>query len=213
MSVKAIIFDLDGVITDTAEYHYLAWKRLAEKLAIPFDRAANESLKGIDRMGSLEFILANCAQQFSSEEKYQLAEEKNRYYQSLVETMTSADLLPGAAQLLEVCKQLGLRIALASASKNAFTVLARLGITDQFDFVVDAATIVHGKPDPEIFLAAAQGVSCEPSECIGIEDAAAGVSAIKTAGMFAIGVGEPAVLDNANVVVADLTKLSIADYL
>ncbi len=213
MAIQAFIFDLDGVITDTAEYHFKAWKRLADSLDIPFDRTANEELKGVDRTTSLELILARGSKQYSAEEKKQFAHDKNEYYKTLIDTMSSDDLLPGSVTVLQAVKDRGLKVAMASASKNAFTVLNRLGITKMFDFVVDAGTIKNGKPDPEIFLAAAEGVGIAPASCIGVEDAAAGVSAIKSAGMYAIAVGDAEVLAEADRVLDDLTQLNIEEYL
>lgn len=209
---KAVIFDLDGVITDTAHYHYLAWKRLAESQGVHFDHAFNENLKGIDRMGSLDLILASSKRTYSAEEKLALADEKNRHYQELIATMSSADLLPGAVRALDVVRAAGLRIGLASVSKNAFTVLGRLGITDKFDYVVDAATIARGKPDPEIFLKAARELGVAPQDCLGVEDAVAGVASIKAAGMFALGIGHPFVLTQADVVITSLNDFNLESY-
>ncbi|OFA01605.1 beta-phosphoglucomutase [Duganella sp. HH101] len=209
---KAVIFDLDGVITDTAHYHYLAWKRLAESQGVHFDHAFNENLKGIDRMGSLDLILASSKRAYTQEEKLALADEKNRHYQELIATMSSADLLPGAVRALDVVRAAGLRIGLASVSKNAFTVLGRLGITDKFDYVVDAATIARGKPDPEIFLKAARELGVAPEDCLGVEDAVAGVASIKSAGMFALGIGHPFVLTQADVVITSLGDFNLESY-
>lgn len=209
---KAVIFDLDGVITDTAHYHYLAWKRLAESQGVHFDRAFNENLKGIDRMGSLELILASSPRSYTPEEKLALADEKNRHYQELIATMSAADLLPGAVDALDAARAAGMRIGLASVSKNAFTVLERLGITGKFDYVVDAATIAKGKPDPEIFLKAGRELGVAPSDCLGVEDAVAGVASIKSAGMFALGIGQPSVLAQADVVIPDLRQFDLAAY-
>jgi beta-phosphoglucomutase len=209
---KAVIFDLDGVITDTAHYHYLAWKRLAESQGVHFDHAFNENLKGIDRMGSLDLILASSKRVYTQEEKLALADEKNRHYQELIATMSSADLLPGAVRALDVVRAAGLRIGLASVSKNAFTVLGRLGITDKFDYVVDAATIARGKPDPEIFLKAARELGVAPQDCLGVEDAVAGVASIKSAGMFALGIGHPFVLTQADVVITSLGDFNLESY-
>jgi beta-phosphoglucomutase len=209
---SGVIFDLDGVITDTARYHYLAWKRLAESQGVHFDEAANEHLKGIDRMGSLELILASSPRRYTAQEKLALATEKNEHYKELISTMTPADLLPGAVAALDGARAAGLRIGLASVSKNAFTVLERLGITDKFDYIVDAATVANSKPDPEIFLRAAQELGVPTSACFGVEDAVAGVASIKAAGMYAVGVGDPAVLTQADVVIPDLTAFDLARY-
>lgn len=209
---KAVIFDLDGVITDTAHYHYLAWKRLADSVDAPFDAAFNEQLKGVDRMGSLDLILARAPRTYTLEEKRALADAKNTHYQQLIATMTPDDLLPGALRALEEVRAAGLHIGLASVSRNAFTVLDRLGIRDRFDDVVDAATIVNGKPDPEIFLTAAAHLGVDPRDCLGVEDAAAGVASIKDAGMFAVGVGSPDVLHRADRVIPSMAAFRLQDY-
>ncbi|TFW29665.1 beta-phosphoglucomutase [Massilia arenosa] len=209
---KAVIFDLDGVITDTAHYHYLAWKRLAESEGVPFDEAFNEHLKGVDRMGSLDLILARGSRSYTQDEKLALADTKNRHYQQLIATMTPDDLLPGALRALEEVRAAGLKTGLASVSKNAFTVLDRLGIRDRFDYVVDAARIANSKPHPEIFLTAAQNLGVAPGDCLGVEDAVAGVASIKDAGMYAVGVGSPEVLTRADRVIPSLQKFSLQDY-
>jgi beta-phosphoglucomutase len=209
---KAVIFDLDGVITDTAHYHFLAWKRLADSVGAPFDAAFNEQLKGVDRMGSLELILARAPRAYTPEEKRALADAKNGHYQELIATMTPADLLPGALRALADVRAAGLKIGLASVSRNAFTVLDRLGIRDRFDDVVDAATVVNGKPDPEIFLTAAAHLGVAPADCLGVEDAAAGVASIKDAGMVAVGVGNPEVLHRADRVIPSMEAFRLDDY-
>ena len=209
---KAVIFDLDGVITDTAHYHYLAWKRTADSIGAPFDEAFNEQLKGVDRMGSLRLILARAPRSFSEEEQLALADAKNRHYQELIATMTPRDLLPGALAALEAVRAAGLRIGLASVSKNAFTVLDRLGIRDRFDDVVDADTIRNSKPHPEIFLTAAEHLGVAPADCLGVEDAAAGVAAIKDAGMVAVGVGSPDVLHRADRVIRSMEEFDLSAY-
>jgi beta-phosphoglucomutase len=205
----AVIFDLDGVLTDTAHYHFLAWKRLADSLGIAFDEAANEHLKGIDRMGSLDLILGDAATAYSIERKLALADEKNDHYRQLISTMSPADLLPGAREALQAVRGAGLKTGLASVSKNASTVLERLGITSLFDDIVDAATIARSKPDPEIFLTAAAHLAVDPARCLGVEDAIAGVRAIKAAGMAALGIGDPAVLVEADRVIAGLHLFSL----
>jgi beta-phosphoglucomutase len=209
---KAVIFDLDGVITDTARYHYLAWKRLADSQGVHFDEEANEHLKGIDRMGSLDLILAGAARQYTPEEKLALAHDKNEHYKELISSMSPADLLPGAVQALDACRAAGLKIGLASVSKNAFSVLDSLGIRDKFDYVVDAATIARGKPDPEIFLKAARELGVPPEDCFGVEDAVAGVASIKSAGMFALGIGDPAILRQADIVIPGLQHFQLNAY-
>lgn len=209
---KAVIFDLDGVITDTARYHYLAWKRLADSQGVHFDEAANEHLKGIDRMGSLDLILAGAKREYTAEEKLALAHDKNEHYKELISSMSPADLLPGAVDALDACRAAGLKIGLASVSKNAFSVLDSLGIRDKFDYVVDAATIARGKPDPEIFLKAARELGVPPQDCFGVEDAVAGVASIKSAGMFALGIGDPAILTQADVVIPGLQHFQLNAY-
>jgi beta-phosphoglucomutase len=208
--LQAFIFDLDGVITDTAEYHYLAWKELGEELGIPFTREFNEELKGVSRMDSLEKILALGGRQndFSQEEKEELAAKKNEHYVRLIANISPKDILPGIKELLAEIKEKGYKLGLASVSKNAFTVMDSLGLRDQFDVIVDAATIEKGKPHPEIFLTAAKLLNVDPSACIGIEDAAAGVDSIKGAGMFAVGVGNEKTLAKADIVYSSTSELT-----
>ncbi len=207
-----MIFDLDGVITDTAKYHYLAWRKIAEELGLGFDETFNERLKGIDRMTSLEIILKNSEQVFSDEAKLEIAETKNGYYQQLIAKMSPDDLLSGTLRTFESLKNKQVKIGLASASKNAPEVIARLGITGYFDYIADASKIKKGKPNPEIFLTTALNLECAPQNCIGVEDAIAGISAIKQAGMIAVGVGDPSVLTEADYVIRDLSEFEIEQY-
>jgi beta-phosphoglucomutase len=209
--IKAFIFDLDGVITDTAEYHFLAWKALAEDLGITFTREDNEELKGVSRMDSLEKILeiGGRAADFTAEEKNALADKKNDHYLKLIQDITPSDLLPAIKELITDIKAKGLKLGMASASKNAFTVMESLGMKSEFDIIVDAKTVVNGKPHPEVFLRAAEMLGVEPEACIGVEDAAAGVQAIKAAGMFAVAVGPKESFENADLVYSSTAELSL----
>lgn len=208
---KAVIFDLDGVITDTARYHFLAWKNMSNKEGIEIDEQFNETLKGVDRMRSLERILAKGSKKYTEREKHILAEQKNEYYKQLIKGVTADDLLPGAYDALTTLREMGVKTALASASKNAPAILERLGICHLFDYVVDANHIVKGKPDPEIFLRAAKELKLEPESCIGVEDAVVGIQAIKAAAMYAIGIGDPRLLNQADLVIADLTTFPLKE--
>jgi len=210
---RAFIFDLDGVLTDTAQLHFIAWRELAEGLGLPLDAAFNEELKGVSRTESLERILALGTRRYTPAEKVAMAERKNAAYVRLLERMTPADLLPGALAALQAARAAGCRVALASASRNAATVLGHLGIADAFDHVVDANLVTHSKPDPEVFLAAAEALAVDPADCVGIEDAVAGVRAVRAAGMFALGVGDARVLSEADQVIADLHGFIPSNYL
>ena len=188
--LRAVIFDLDGVITDTAEHHYRAWQRLAGEESIPFDRELNERLKGVSRMESLDIILEGAGQAASLPDKVRLADRKNAYFRELIEAITPADLLPGIGDLLADLRARGVRTAIASMSHNVYDVVRHLGIESMVDVIVDPATLVKGKPDPEIFLTAAELLGVRFEDCVGIEDARAGIAAITAARMVAIGVGD-----------------------
>ncbi|TWK83368.1 Beta-phosphoglucomutase [Bacillus paralicheniformis] len=208
--MKAVIFDLDGVITDTAEHHYLAWKHTAEQIGIEIDRSFNERLKGIDRERSLNTILiyGGAAGTYREAEKQEIMRRKNQYYQQLIQNLTPHDLLPGIAGLFADLKRENVSIALASSSRNAPAILQRLGLMDEFHAVVDPAALARGKPDPEIFLTAAALLGVPPSQCAAIEDAEAGIAAIKSAGMFAVGVGDETSLSGADLIVPDTNELT-----
>ncbi|PLC14285.1 beta-phosphoglucomutase [Bacillus paralicheniformis] len=208
--MKAVIFDLDGVITDTAEHHYLAWKHTAEQIGIEIDRSFNERLKGIDRERSLNTILIHggAAGTYREAEKQEIMRRKNQYYQQLIQNLTPHDLLPGIAGLFAELKRENVSIALASSSRNAPAILQRLGLMDEFRAVVDPAALARGKPDPEIFLTAAALLGVPPSQCAAIEDAEAGIAAIKSAGMFAVGVGDETSLSGADLIVPDTNELT-----
>ena len=190
MKTKAIIFDLDGVITDTARYHFKAWKMLADSLGFGFTEADNERLKGVSRMDSLNIILEinGAEDRFTLEEKEALGKTKNDNYIQLISQITPADILPGISDFMAAAKAAGLSCAVASVSKNAPAVLKSLGLADSFDYVADAKKITRSKPDPEIFTVCAESLGFKGSDCIGIEDSQAGIEAIHAAGMKSIGI-------------------------
>ncbi|MGX7348196.1 beta-phosphoglucomutase [Aerococcus vaginalis] len=210
MTEKAFIFDLDGVIVDTAEFHYVAWKNLADRIGISIDRKFNERLKGISRMESLERILVHgdMADKLSDEEKEKLAAEKNTEYVALLQQLTPVDVFDGLIDFLTEAKALGIHCVIASASKNAPLILEKLEIADYFDGIVDPATLTKGKPDPEIFLKAAASVDTEPAHAIGFEDAEAGIEGIKAASMFAVGFESNHPLPKADLTVHDWSEIS-----
>lgn len=190
MKTKAVIFDLDGVITDTARFHFLAWKKLADKLGYYFDEKVNERLKGVSRSRSFEIILEvnNAMYKYSTAEKEAFCTEKNEIYKELIKQLTPDDVLPGIREFMDKASAAGIKTAVASVSKNARDVLAYLGMADSFDYIADAKKITKSKPDPEIFLVCAEELGVLPEDCIGIEDAQAGIEAIHNAGMLSIGI-------------------------
>lgn len=206
---RALIFDLDGVLTDTAQTHYRAWKRMADEEGLPFDEQVNELLKGVDRMASLEIILRHAGRVLGRDEKLALAERKNAYYVEAIREVTPKDLFAGVERLLEQARARGLKLGLASASRNAGALLERLGIADRFDYIADSAHIARAKPDPEIFLTVAAALGVPPSQCIGLEDAAAGVVAIKSAGMAAVGIGDALALARADACLPDIASFDL----
>jgi len=211
--LQAVIFDLDGVIADTAVVHRAAWEQLAHDIGAPFDEHIAERMKGVDRRGSLEILLERAPHAYSEREKRVLEDRKNGYYVAQIECFGPAQLLSGARNAVESVRAAGLCTALASASRNAPLLLERLGIADLFDYVVDAANITHSKPHPEIFLAAATGLNVAPENCLGVEDAAAGIDSILAAGMRAVGVGDATVLSRAEDILAGIDAFDIQRYL
>ncbi|MBU0935057.1 MAG: beta-phosphoglucomutase [Spirochaetes bacterium] len=201
-----VIFDLDGVIADTAILHYRAWKQLADELGLPFSQQDNEALKGRSRMESLDLLLGTAASGYSPAQKMQMAEEKNKRYRELLAGLTPSDILPGVTELLLQLRLAGIRVGLASASRNAPEVLGYLGLDQSFDVVADAGK-ARPKPDPEIFMLAAGGLGLRPCDCIGIEDAQAGVQAIRAAGMTAVAVGNG--LEGAQLKLTDLRGVTL----
>lgn len=211
---KAVLFDLDGVITDTAEYHFDAWKELADSLDITIDKEFNEQLKGVSREDSLRLILAHGGKEntFTDEEFASLAKKKNDNYVVMIQDITPKDIYPGIAKLLEDLKQHDIKIALASASKNGPALLNSMGISHYFDAIVDPASLKNGKPAPDIFLEAAKAVNVPIKECIGIEDAKAGITAVKLSGALPVGVGTKSDLGDDIAIVGDTSELSF-DFL
>ena len=207
--IKGVIFDLDGVVCDTARYHFLAWRRLAETLGIDFDEEDNERLKGVSREKSLDILLEIGNTTGTDSQKKEWADRKNRWYVEYISEMTKEDILPGVTDFFGHLHSKGIKMALGSASKNAGLILDRLQIKDQFDFVADGSMISRAKPDPEIFLTAARGLDLPAEECIVFEDAEAGVEAAHRAGMRCVGVGEAEQLKAADYRIKDFNEKSL----
>jgi beta-phosphoglucomutase len=211
MELCGFIFDLDGVITDTAEYHYLAWKRLADEEGIPFDRAENEHLRGISRRESLMYMLKG--RSLPEEKIQEMLDRKNGYYLARIKQITPNDLLPGARRFLEETCSVGLASALGSASKNAQEVIERLGIGEYFDAVADGYSVVRPKPAPDLFLFAAQELKLEPAECVVFEDAAAGIDAARNGSFHSVGLGPVERVGQADTVFPSLEHVHVRDVL
>ena len=182
---KGLIFDLDGVICFTDRYHYLAWKALADRIGVPFDETINDRLRGVSRMASLEIILERSERIYSPEEKLAMTEEKNQRYRRLLESMSPADLSDEVRDTLLELRRRGYRLGIGSSSRNTKTILTQIGLASFFDAIADGTDITHSKPDPEVFLIAAERLGFPPAECVVIEDAKAGIQAAKAAGMTA----------------------------
>lgn len=191
--IKGIIFDLDGVLVFTDHYHYLAWKKMADRLGVYFDETINNRLRGVSRMASLEIILERYSgPALTPEEKTALAEEKNGYYRELLQQMTPDSVTPQVRQTLAELRGRGYKLAIGSSSKNTRTILQRTELLDAFDAISDGTNITHSKPDPEVFLKAAAFLGLAPEDCAVIEDAEAGIDAARAGGMLAVGIGEAA---------------------
>lgn len=203
-NITGYIFDLDGVIVDTARYHFLAWGSMAKELGIVLTKENNEKLKGVSRMRSLDIILELGNVSLSMEEKELLAKKKNLLYVEYIQNLKKSEILPGVEEYLERVKNIGCRIALGSASKNAPLILEKLALKDYFDAVVDGNSVSKAKPDPEVFLVAANAIDVDPGNCVVFEDAAAGIEAALAAGMTAIGVGKEENLPGAKMWVKGL---------
>ncbi len=190
MRYKAVIFDLDGVICFTDRYHYLAWKEIADEEKIHFDEKINERLRGVSRMDSLNIILERATREYTASEKSRLAEKKNRIYVGLLQNMNEDSVDKDTRKTLAALKKKGVKIAIGSSSKNAKTILARTGLSDMFDAVVDGNQITHSKPHPEIFIKALDAIGERPCDCIVVEDAVAGIEAAYRGGLSSVGIGD-----------------------
>ncbi len=208
MSIKGVIFDLDGVIVSTDEYHYRAWKTMADEEGIYFDREINERLRGVSRMESLEIILEKANRKYSKEEKVSLAERKNLLYRKLLDELTPNDLLLGVMDTLETLKKNNIKIAIGSSSKNTVYILKKIGLGNYFDAIADGTQITNSKPDPEVFLLAAKKLDIEPKECLVVEDADAGVEAALAGNMKVLAVGYASKNKNATLTMKDLQSFN-----
>ena len=210
MILKACIFDLDGVLVDTARFHYLAWRTLANRFGFEFTESDNERLKGVSRMDSLEILLEIGKINLSEPDKMKYADEKNQLYLRYIRKMTGEDVLPGVREFLSELKQSGILLALGSVSKNASEILNRTRFTAFFDAIVDGNMITQAKPHPEVFLTGARLLKTDPAHCIVFEDAVAGIRAAHFAGMKCIGVGSPGILAEADLIIPGFLDLSWA---
>ncbi|AOM77919.1 beta-phosphoglucomutase [Pedobacter steynii] len=207
----ACIFDLDGVLVDTAVYHYQAWKQLANSLGFDFTELQNEQLKGVNRMRSLDMILQWGGVEKSKEEKELLAAKKNEWYVAMISKMTVKEVLPGTLELLKALKIQGVKMALGSASKNSSLILERTELAGFFDAIVDGNSVTSSKPDPEVFLKAAELLVAAKEDCVVFEDAAAGVEAAIAAGMKVVGIGNSTHLPGADVLIKDLSEITVRE--
>ena len=213
MSIKAVIFDLDGVIVSTDDYHYRAWKKISDEEGIYFDRKINERLRGVSRMESLEIILEKANRVYSQEEKNSFAERKNSLYRNLLEELTPSDILPGVMKVLETLKKNDIKVAIGSSSKNTEFILSKIGLHEYFDAISDGTQIKNSKPDPEVFLLAANKLCIEPKECLVVEDANAGVEAGLAGEMKVLAVGYASSNEKANLRMESLEQFKYEDMI
>lgn len=204
---KAIIFDLDGVIVDTAKFHFYAWRNLARKLGIDFNEKDNEQLKGVSRVESLKKILEWGNKSIPDDEFEQLMDEKNKEYLSYVDQMQPEDILPGVMPTLEFLKENNVRMAIGSASKNTKRILNNVALLDLFDAIVDGIVVTKAKPDPEVFLTGASSLKVEPKECLVFEDSIAGVTAANAGGFLSVGIGDAETLHHAHYCFTDFNEI------
>lgn len=213
MKIQAAIFDLDGVIVDTAKYHYIAWKALAQKLGFDFTEKDNERLKGVSRLTSLDILLEVGGISLPEAQKLALANEKNARYVSYIEKMNPGEILPGVQVFLNEMRAAGIKTAIGSASKNAPMILERLKLASFFDAVIDGNLVSKAKPDPEVFVKGAEALGVSPANCVVFEDAAAGVEAAHNGGMACIGIGLPENLPNTPWVIPGFQNFKLNDLL
>jgi beta-phosphoglucomutase len=209
MKIKACIFDLDGVVVNTARYHYLAWKKIADDLGFSFSEHDNERLKGVSRMESLDILLEIGKIKADRLKKEELAATKNSLYISYIQKMTPDEILPGVIRFLDELRNGGIYTALGSASKNAMTILDKISIAQKFDAVIDGNKVSRAKPDPEVFLKGAAELNIDPQNCLVFEDAQAGIDAARNGGMHIIGIGQPENLKNAEFVIPGFETMNI----
>jgi beta-phosphoglucomutase len=211
--ITAVIFDLDGVIVSTDEFHYQGWQRLADEEGIYFDRKTNERLRGVSRLESLEIILEKADRNYSREEKAEMAERKNNYYRDFLHTLTPDDVFPGVMEMLKELKEKGIKIAIGSSSKNTPAILQKIGMESSFDAVSDGNQIKRSKPDPEVFLLAASKLQIPPGQCLVVEDADAGVEAAINAGMKCLAVGSASANPKAHLRANNLNEITVEQIL
>jgi beta-phosphoglucomutase len=208
--IKAVLFDLDGVLVSTDEFHYRSWLKLSKEEGFDFfDHEFNHQFRGVARMECVEILTKASGRSFTLEQKKEIAERKNRYFAESLAAVTPDELLPGALAALQELKRRGIKIAVASNSRNAKPIIKQVGIDQYLDAIVDGHEIENSKPDPEVFLLAAKGVGVDPAQCIVVEDAIAGLEAARRAGMKALGIGTRERLPNADIVVPDLASISM----
>ena len=211
--IKACLFDLDGVIVDTAKYHFKAWRKMANAIGFDFSEKENEQLKGVSRMDSINLILGWGGITLSEAEKQKWANQKNDWYLEFLQKMDKSEILPGALEFVQDLQQKGIRIALGSSSKNAILALSKVGMLHYFEAIIDGTKTTRSKPDPQVFQMGAVALDCQPSQCIVFEDAESGVAAALAGGFYAIGMGSPDNLGAAHLVLSSLENITIEDII
>lgn len=213
LGIKACLFDLDGVIVDTAKYHFKAWKKMANALGFDFSEKENEQLKGVSRMDSINLILGWGGISLSETEKQKWASQKNDWYLEFLQKMDKKEILPGALEFVQDLQEKGIRIALGSSSKNAVLALSKVDMLHYFEAIIDGTKTTRSKPDPQVFQMGAAALDCQPSECIVFEDAESGVAAALAGGFYAVGMGSPDNLGAAHLVLSSLADITVEDII